>query len=338
MMFERLTYGHAALRKTVFFLDQLLARMPPPADLNRPTSQKPDIGSMSRLPAELILDILERLSVSDLIRFRRCNRAANYYVDSKTLLHSALRFAPNVLQGIMAIQPSMSITAHHLREKLSQRCCDACGHLAQYIYLPTCSRACFECLPQFGCRTFGVPIPEWEMTKQVQLGPRDIAAVPSFRLLPAVFTCGVNKFKTASSPRLYDVATAWARHDDKYETAPCPRYPEAVWPEWQELLDIDCALDSPQKDIIVLDNHSVEGIRLHMCVVFAPWTDSGSTTSEEGRFCAVCMYTEQGRKLYTKESFLEHIKDCRVRPFDRAKLRGEDQYFIVDENEASVTM
>jgi hypothetical protein len=319
---ERLTYSHAAFGTNMFFLDQLLNRMPPPATLSKPTSGTMGIGSLSRLPPEIILAILETLPVPDLVRFRRCNRAAKYYIESSTLLHSALRFVPNVVKAIMAIQPSISITAPQLRSKLSQRSCDACGQLAQYLYVPTYSRACLHCIHPHGCLTFYTPFAEWEMVERCELDLLEMAAVPSFRFLPSVFTNGVNKFKIQRSHVLYDAVSAENKRLERHETA-FAHMDDETMRQWGKLVDRDSALHE--------QDPSPEALRLHMCVVFAPWIDTTSQEPEEGVFCTTCMYTYEQDRLYTKASFLEHLRnDCRVAPSDyaaRRRRRGNLSFF-----------
>jgi hypothetical protein len=321
---ERLTYSHAAFGTNMFFLDQLLNRMPPPAAVSKPTSGTKGIGSLSRLPTEIILAILETLPVPDLVRFRRCNQAAKYCIESSTLLHSALRFVPNVVKAIMAIQPSVSITAPQLRSKLSQRSCDACGQLAQYLYVPTYSRACLHCIHPYGGSTFYMPFAEWEMVKRCELDPLEMAVVPSFRFLPCVFTHGVNKFRIQRSHVLYDAVCAENKRLERYETA-FAHMDDETMTQWEKLVDRDSALheQDPRRDeVTLLENPSPEALKLHMCVVFAPWIDTTSQEPEEGVFCTTCMYTYEQDRLYTKASFLEHLPNhCRVAPSDYAARR-----------------
>jgi hypothetical protein len=51
----------------------------------------------------------------------------------------------------------------------------------------------------------------------------------------------------------------------------------------------------------------------HMCVVFASWPDSTVSSTEQGRFCSTYLYTEYQHITYTNDTFLEHLKDFRVR-------------------------
>jgi hypothetical protein len=53
---------------------------------------------------------------------------------------------------------------------------------------------------------------------------------------------------------------------------------------------------------------------MNMATVVAPWISHG--IAEMGVFCATCLYTEQHDQLYTRAEFVEHLKICRVQPFD----------------------
>jgi hypothetical protein len=204
---ERLTYTQASISNNYFYLDKLLNDMPPPASFRSPMLRQRSLGELSRLPAEPLLEILESLAIPELMRFRHCSRAAASLVNTNTLLHTALRFVPNVLKAIMALRLTITITPRELQRTLKQRYCDVCEQPAQYIYLPTFERSCLKCINYRGLHSFGIPKADWELSKHCELEPADHQPVPSFHFLAATFTNGMNSFKI---PRhtLYDSATS----------------------------------------------------------------------------------------------------------------------------------
>lgn len=315
---ESITYTHKDFDANMFFfyLDRLLDRMSPISSLIGRIPQPRELGALTIFPPELLLTILESLSIIDLMRFRRCNRSSSCFVD--TMLRTALSFAPNTVKGIMALQISTHITAQQLCRKLCQSYCDGCGELAQYIYLPTCSRACFACIHPGGSRWFYCSYPEERVIKKYGLGPEDRAALPSFRSLPATFTNGMNKFKVGGRHTLYDgIATSQMVSDrpELWRTVLDDDYlnrreaqEDRAWAMWKR--------DPNRDDITVVRDPLPRCLRMHMSVVFAPWLDSAASRAMQGVFCTSCLHTKRQDKLYTREMFLEHLRDCRVGPDD----------------------
>jgi hypothetical protein len=115
---DSLTYTHDDLPSNWFHLDRLLDRMAPLFSIDDSTPGAPirELGSLSILPAELLLDIFDNLSIIDLMRFRRCNRYSSYFVSTIPPLRTVLRIAPNTVKGIMALQVSTHITVRQLRQ------------------------------------------------------------------------------------------------------------------------------------------------------------------------------------------------------------------------------
>ncbi|KAF2188999.1 hypothetical protein K469DRAFT_564867 [Zopfia rhizophila CBS 207.26] len=283
-----MTYTHAYFAQKIFYLDQLLDRLAPVSSLIDPIPQVRELGTLTVFPTELLLDILERLSIIDLMRFRHCSRYSGYFVDTMLPIHTAFSIAPNTVKGIMALQISTHITAQQLCRKLHQRECDTCGKLAQYLYLPTCLRACFECIPvsvndYYGCCGTG-----YDLIAEFFLRPEQLAARPSFRPLPATFTNGMNKFRMEGRQRLYD----------------CP-----------SRLDRAFDMTSPSRDredVTVVHDPLPEFLHARMATVFAPWPDSTGSRAEQGVFCSLCLLTWSQNRVYTRDTFLEHLRDCRV--------------------------
>ncbi|CAN9108808.1 unnamed protein product [Alternaria alternata] len=119
---ESITYTHKDV--DCVFLDRLLGRMTPLSALVGPAPQQQVLGSLAVLPIELLLMVLENLAVTDVMRFRRCNRCAMHVVDTESPLRLCLQFAPNTVIGMMALRTSTHITPQQLCNKVLQRDCD----------------------------------------------------------------------------------------------------------------------------------------------------------------------------------------------------------------------
>jgi len=272
---------------------------------------------------ELLMIILEDLSIAHLMQFRRCNRSTADLIDSEPLLGSTLRFAPNVLKGLVALRITIPVTAGQVRRKCAQRSCDGCGGLAQSLYLPTFQRACFPCLRLPGGMAFGPPVSPWEMVHQFEIQPQDFDSIPSFRFLPVSFTNGTNVFRINTPHTLYDCESVCRKRsetNDDYKA----HLNDEQWAEREAFLDREIDLDRIDRSrppITEVSAPAPEWIRLHMAVVFAPWIDSGRMEAEQGFYCASCLYTLHQYISYTRETFWEHYEHCRVSRYSRSRVR-----------------
>jgi hypothetical protein len=96
---------------------------------------------------------------------------------------------------------------------------------------------------------------------------------------------------------------------------------DSLWPSpraWRERMqEIGMHIPDPRRPrITTVHNFFPGSLKTHMCVVFAPWSpaDLNATAPEQGLFCTTCLYTERQNTLYTRESFKEHLQECRVGP------------------------
>ena len=307
---DSITYTHKDVE--CVFLDRLLGRMTPLSALAGPAPQQQVLGSLAILPVELLLMILENLAVTDVMRFRRCNRFAMHVVDTESPLRLCLQFASNTVIGMMALRISAHVTSQQLCNKVLQRDCDQilikdvlpgpatryteyrCGQLAQHIYLPTCTRLCVECIRHESRVT------NYELAMGYQIyETEDFDMTPSFRTLPVTLTNGLNKFRVEAQHTLYTV------HIEQMDT------------RTQALIDLEWALrkhDYTRPSVSVISAVPIT-IARHMPIVVAPLVNSMSFQVEQGYYCSTCLHTEVEEEVYTRKSFSDHLRDCRVRPF-----------------------
>jgi hypothetical protein len=149
-----------------------------------------NLGLFSKLPDELLyLHILEKLDLLSLIRFRNTSRHAHYVVDTIPEFQILVKWAPQVIRGVLAVQTNIVASVATIVDKLRQRHCDRCGKAAQHIWLPTLNRLCFVC-----AHRGPMPLKEEEILKHYSLAKNDLHLIPSFRFLPATFQ-GPMRFK-----------------------------------------------------------------------------------------------------------------------------------------------
>ncbi|KAG9186015.1 hypothetical protein G6011_02571 [Alternaria panax] len=151
----------------------------------------------------------------------------------------------------------------------------------------------------------------------MHLDAADVASVPSFRFILSTRTNGLNKFRIQRPHRLYDYRLAGEKFREKYGNNPKLQTSDEALKNRIEFLQRDIAIDKQDANreaIRALDT-SYEGVRLHMCVVFAPWVEDASSQTEKGMFCSICLGGYVQDQLYTRQSMIEHLKKCRVGPF-----------------------
>jgi hypothetical protein len=54
----------------------------------------------------------------------------------------------------------------------------------------------------------------------------------------------------------------------------------------------------------------------YMSTVFAHLVDSRLSQVEQGFYCSTCLHTKDEQELFTRISFFEHLKGCRIEPFE----------------------
>lgn len=318
---DSLTYTYDDLRSHSFYLDRLLDRMAPVFSIDDSTPPIKELGALTVLPAELLLMVVENLTVVDLMRFRRCNRFASYFVDTIPQLRTVLRIAPNTVKGIMALEVSTHITVKQLCQKIYQRECDGCGRLAQCIYLPTCLRICLRCSRTNETQYFDEPAPEDELRMNYGMSSAQLAVLPSFRPPLCTFTNGMNKFKTAKRHKLYDIPTSLLSEKlgwgEWFPPLLDPTLEDSTIPNIinRAIDDIDMILQKPNRENVTVVHDPLNSLlRKNMAIVIAPWPDATGLKAEQGVFCSTCVGMENQEAFYTRETFLEHLKDCRVAP------------------------
>jgi hypothetical protein len=76
-------------------------------------------------------------------------------------------------------------------------------------------------------------------------------------------------------------------------------------------LDDMTSHDTSREDITVVRDRPPDFMMAHMCVVFAPWLSSDLSHVYQRRYCTNRLYSPPNL-LYTEETFVAHLKYCRV--------------------------
>lgn len=114
----------------------------------RQKSANSSMGRMDILPPELLLFILNLLDFQALSRLSRVSHKAKTTVEALLAYKELLEHAPDVLVALGKTRLLQYHSAALLRQTLRANRCVSCLDFGAFLFLPTCERACFECLHQ----------------------------------------------------------------------------------------------------------------------------------------------------------------------------------------------
>ncbi|KID88651.1 F-box domain-containing protein, partial [Metarhizium majus ARSEF 297] len=106
---------------------------------------KSAVGSLTRLPIELLHNVFEMLDFQSLLRFSGASRRASTLVQTSPVYRDLIEYAH---RGLAALAFSGLISYHPagaLRAALRSQNCFLCGHYGQLLFLPSCQRCCRIC-------------------------------------------------------------------------------------------------------------------------------------------------------------------------------------------------
>lgn len=138
-------YGYCKLASVDHTLDDAQFETRCPLDNGRHHGQpKYGMGSLDRLPVEVLTEVLLGLDIPSLTAFRRVNRPAMNLVDAIPSYRAVFENCPNVLRAILSIN-AKHFDYRGLFQTLSGTKCVTCDKFGAYLYLITCKRVCYFC-------------------------------------------------------------------------------------------------------------------------------------------------------------------------------------------------
>ena len=104
-------------------------------------------NQLDRLPIELLIEVLLRLDIPSLTRFRSLNRRAMELVNSVHQYTAIMEHGPNIIRAIVSIQAD-AFDCDTLYRTLCTSRCYTCNRFGNYLYLIDCHRVCYLCFIQ----------------------------------------------------------------------------------------------------------------------------------------------------------------------------------------------
>jgi hypothetical protein len=101
-------------------------------------------NQFDRLPLELLTEVLLRLDIPSLTRFRGLNRRTMQLVNSVHEYTAIIEHCPNIIRAIVSIQADAFDCGTLFRTLCTSRCF-TCNHFGDHLYLINCRRVCYFC-------------------------------------------------------------------------------------------------------------------------------------------------------------------------------------------------
>ncbi|KAF1842493.1 uncharacterized protein K460DRAFT_380330 [Cucurbitaria berberidis CBS 394.84] len=133
------------------------------------------LGSLDRLPLELLHDTLFRLDMHSLFKFRQANLRSRQTVDSLKQYQMVVSHGLNLLCALLRTRLAVGISLLDFYNALCTKACTLCGEFGGFISLLTWKRCCFKCLqeaPEFQVQTLNTARKQFHLTKAMLICER----------------------------------------------------------------------------------------------------------------------------------------------------------------------
>jgi hypothetical protein len=244
------------------------------------------VGSLDRLPLELLFDTLYRLGIHSLFKFRQINLRSRQIVDSLQQYQRVVSYGLNLFCALLRTRLAIHISLFDFYNALCTKACNLCGEFGGFISLLIWKRCCFNCLQwssETQVRTLASVRKQFHMTKA------ELDRLRSFKALPGIYSMN----ESVQNSRITIVSLYQA-------TLACRRQPQPAGLNRNQKINFmgSCAL---------------------------PYYDRQTCRVERGISCAGCQLgIEKGiigtrdttwgyearDKVYAQDSFLEHFQWC----------------------------
>ncbi|KAI1423770.1 hypothetical protein F5Y12DRAFT_785827 [Xylaria sp. FL1777] len=255
-----------------------------------PFRQAPDtgLGSLQRLPLELLDNVVLSLDMNSLFIFRQVNLRCRELVDSLPQYQRVVAHGLDLFCALLRTELAIHIPLFNFDWALCAKNCAFCGEFAGFVALLLWERCCFKCLRiarETQVQTLTATKRQFHFTKA------DINQLRSLKTLPGTYTMLGNVYKSR-------ITVVSAHQAVKISGQPPPPRP----------------------------GNSEQNQRFNFMAACAlPYYDRRTGKVEHGMSCAGCQlalerhiigYRGESRdfaardKVYSKDGFLKHFRWC----------------------------
>lgn len=249
------------------------------------------LGSLDRLPLELLHGILLRLDMHSLLKFRQANLTSRQAVHSLKQYRMVTSYGLNPLCALLRTRLAIVVSLFDFYDVLCTKACTVCGDFGGFVSILHWSRCCFECLqkaPEIQVRTLASVRKQFHLTKAQERQLR------SFKTLPGIYTMEESVYKS----RITVVSAHQAISVSGQQ--PCAPQAQPANPELNQKFNFMGSCELPyynQRAGKIERGMSCAGCQL---------------AYEEGIIGSGCeeWASEARDKVYAKDGFLEHFRWC----------------------------
>ncbi|KAK2784062.1 hypothetical protein FQN52_009332 [Onygenales sp. PD_12] len=148
----------------------------------------PSLGNLGTLPLELREEILMELDLDSIGKMRLLNTTSKILVDNLYAYKVLRQHAPDVLHVIHSMEMSPHLLIRQLFSEFCQPKCRVCDDFGPFIFVPTCTRCCWNCLSRRKQTRFQL-VPPGEVALHTLLTRNALQSLPRMKTLPGA-SCG----------------------------------------------------------------------------------------------------------------------------------------------------
>lgn len=142
------------------------------------------LGLLDGLPVELLFITFNFLDFQSISRISRVSLRGKAVVETLPAYRDMMKNAPEILTALGTTRLLSCHSASLLRETLGSDKCVSCSHFGAFLFLPTCERACFECLHQNPALRMTTPA---IAKKCFHLTDKQLRKIPIMRSIPGMY-------------------------------------------------------------------------------------------------------------------------------------------------------
>lgn len=151
------------------------------------------LGSLDRLPLELLHDILFGLDLQSLFKFRQVNLRSRQTVDSLKKYQIIVSHGLNLFCALLRTRLATDTSLLDFYDILCAKTCSLCGEFGGFVSLLAWKRCCFKCLreaPEIQVRSLA------SIRKQFRLAKVEVNQLRSFKTLPGIYSTQESVYKS----------------------------------------------------------------------------------------------------------------------------------------------
>lgn len=168
------------------------------------TNEASGIGTLEKLPLEIIFNILLCLDIDSLFQVRKVNAKARWVVNSLSEYARMVSHGLNLFCALLRTKHATKVTLREFDEALCTKSCFACGEFAGFMSILAWKRCCFHCF-QEATETQVRPL-AW-VKRNVQMKKGELDMLTKMKTLPGKYSMAERERKRRVEVVLLEQAT-----------------------------------------------------------------------------------------------------------------------------------